>query len=1177
MHLNNPHAEILKTLRVNRDEMLAWDGYSEEDTKRLLISPLLNHLGYPDTYRRSEMEDNNNKPDEVIWDRHVSLSGGQPARIILEAKPLGTEFDHGPSRSETPARQLKRYLQGHSTSGGDTYGVLTDGNRYRVSQRTGHLADIRHIGEWNILDEQASFIETDPITRLFDTISLDVLVNTPRPVEQISQQYQRQAEAARRLTDLIADGGNALQILDVLTPQRERNPEITTQLELTGRALDAARNDWKVHEWRLGVEASSAQSSWEPQKVIVAVIEYTPSEHGLSRGDVALAGRTFARLDSSGAAAVFAFQTDSDGASKARLAVHYQGHTGMTQEFDPQNPPPSILRSVGSTLDVLRSTKPVKVERLTDAVAAREIRREFYELIAKWTRAKQARKSQLYRQAVLRHLIRTVFAWILKEDGVIPSEPFEEWFAVQFGCNDYHANILTFLFHQRLNVPGVERVDHASSHEVDEWLSNTPFLNGSLFAEHPGDQDLVLSDGDYFSTNPTRPGLFTIMSRYNWTTAEHTPNESDQAIDPEMLSNLFENLVAATEFWIENPDRMPKGTYYTPADVATEMVMDSLSAAIRKDAPARLSDDSLRSLFSNPDAGLPHLTANEIGRLHGAIRNLSIFDPSVGSGEFPLIVVTALRTALNALGDTSDDLTRRIVTSQIYAQDINQMAAQITRLRLFIAIVAAERRFESMEALPNLEARIICADTLETVARPEWRPEATGQLVDSETRDALTDLARVRREWLDAHKESQKADVRGKDSAARRRLLAIQEREATSTLEIEGFAGHELLGPDSSPAYTDARLLFYDPEWSGFDVVIGNPPYESIAKGQKPEQKKAVKEKLKEVKEYRTVAGGDLYNLFCEVALTLVKPEDGVVTLVVPLSLAFRQDKAETRRLFERRSKNIRLRHQDNRPDKTFHESPVANPENRQRTTIITAVTGTSKPIIETTGTSKWGKSERELFLLSRRYAAFPRVARRPHANLVHQWPRVPSEAVSRLVSEVQAQRQTIAHLAVKGVNKRSISFPKTAYEFITSAPADKLKRIETVQPISSTPSLELAMAALNGHVAYAWWRVWGDAFHINDYELTSFTIPDEWLDDSETNAYARSLGRKLIHGIEPPNIDIKKSGIHGNWFENVNFYKVRPDIIREIDELYLRSLGLPLNPLLDQLHKVRSNSNWQL
>ena len=1175
--MSNPHAEILRTLRGNRNEMLAWDGYSEEDTKRLLISPLLSHLGYPDTYRRSELEDNNNKPDEVIWDTHVSLSGGRPARIILEAKPLGTDFDRGPSRSETPARQLRRYLQGHSASGGDTYGVLTDGNRYRITQRTGHLADIRHVGEWNILDEQTSFTETDQLRKLFDTISLDVLVNTARPVERIPDKAQRQAEAARRLTNSVADGDNPLQILNLLTPQRERNPEITSELQLTGRPLDAARNDWKGHEWRRGVEVNVAQPSLEPERIIAAIVEYTPSEHGLSRGDVALAARTFARLNKSGTAVVFAFQTDSDGVSTARLAVHHQGHTGMTQEFDSQNPPPSILRSVGLILDVLHSARPIRVERLTDAVTAKEIRREFYQQIAQWTRAKQSRRSPVYRQTVLRHLIRTVFAWILKEDGVVPLEPFEEWFAVQYGNNNYHSNILTFLFHHRLNVPGVERVAHPSSDEVDDWLSGTPFLNGSLFAEHPGDQDLVLSNDDYFGANPNRPGLFTIMSRYDWTTAEHTPNESEQTIDPEMLSNLFENLVAATEFWVENPDRMPKGTYYTPADVATEMVMDALSAAIRKDVPVRMSDDSLRELFGNPDADFSRLTANQNWRLCRAISSLSIFDPSVGSGEFPLIVVTALRTALNTLGDDSDDLTRRIVTSQIHAQDINQMAAQITRLRLFIAIVAAERRFDAIEALPNLEARIVCADTLETVARPEWRPEAPGQLVDSETRDALTDLARVRREWLGAHKETQKVDVRRKDADARRHLLAIQERRATSTLEMDGFARHELLGPDSAPASTDARLLFYDPDWSGFDIVIGNPPYEAIAKGQKAEYRRSIKERLTRLKEYRTVGGGDLYNLFCEVALTLVKQEDGVVTLVVPLSLAFGQNKAETRRLFEHRSKSIRLRHQDNRPDKTFHESPVANPENRQRTTVITAVTGDTKVIIETTGTGKWGKSERELYLLSRRYAALPPVARRPHAKLVHQWPRVPSEAVSRLVSEVQAQRQTIASLAVTGVNKRSIAFPQSAYEFITSAPAGKLKRREIVQPIKSTPSLELAMAVLNGHVAYTWWRVWGDAFDINDYELSSFAIPDEWLDDSETNAYARSLGRKLIRAITPANIELNKSGIHGNSFENVNFYKVRPDIIREIDELYLRSLGLPLNPLLDQLYRIRSNSNWRL
>ena len=120
-------------------------------------------------------------------------------------------------------------------------------------------------------------------------------------------------------------------------------------------------------------------------------------------------------------------------------------------------------------------------------------------------------------------------------------------------------------------------------------------------------------------------------------------------------------------------------------------------------------------------------------------------------------------------------------------------------------------------------------------------------------------------------------------------------------------------------------------------------------------------------------------------------------------------------------------------------------------------------------------------------------------------------------------------------------------------------------------------MAALNGHVAFAWWRVWGDAFHVNAHELTSVAIPDEWFDDSETNAYARRLGRQLIDAITPDNIATNRSGTRGNTFENVNFHDAAPDIIRQVDELYLRALGLPLDPLMAQLRAMRSSSNWRL
>ena len=1013
----NQQEAILQTLRENRAELSAREGYSEDDTIRLLITPFLEYLGHTAAHRRSEHEVNRNRPDEIIYDRPVSRAGNLPCRIILEAKPLGTEFDRGPSRTETPARQAKRYLRDHPASGPSTYGILTDGNKYRVSRRTGHGEDIRHIGEWNILDGPA-LDGSDPITALARLIHLDAVnaaLEPDRPIEQ------RQTLAALTLVNAIADGDSPTKILDLLTKSRQQQPTIGTDLALTGRALDAARDDWESHAWRYGIGIKSDNPDLSGNRVVVAVVKYGEPEAGappgLTRGDVALAARTFARATSGRTSVLIAYQNNGGGAADlARLAVHHQGHTGMTPEFDPHNPPASALRALEQVRTELHGAAAIPPTRLTDAVAAREIRKEFYEAVAAWTRARQNSKSSAYRQALLRHLIRTVFSWILKEDGIIPSEAFEEQFAMRYGAGDYHKTILSFLFHSRLNTPISQRTAHPTL-EIDTAMATAPFLNGSLFAVHPGDDDLNISDDEYFGTDPDRPGLFTIMSRYNWTTSEHTPNESEQTIDPEMLSNLFENLVAATEFWTNNPERMPRGTYYTPADVATEMVKDALTAAVQRQAPACLTDAHLRDLFGNPEPNLPIMNDREIRKLRNAIAKLSIFDPAVGSGEFPFIVANALKTALTTLGDRDENLTRRIIEEQLYAQDINPMATQIARLRLFITIMAAERNRTETQPLPNLEGRIVCADTLATVANPDWRPAMTGGLedTDAQIRDALTELAQVRSRWRDAHTEDKKAAIRAQDAVARDRLLeALNQTGNDDHPELMPFAQYKLLEPGPAAA-TDARLLFYEPDWYGFDVVIGNPPYESIAKGQPTRDRNAVKRQLRQRKQYQTVDGGDLYNLFCEVALTLVKQKDGVVTLIVPLSLAFGKDQPATRRIFERRAKRILLRHQDIRPDKTFHDSPVAHPENSQRTTIMTAVTGKGRAVIETTGIGKWLKSERELYMLNRQYATMPSRNRTLHENLITQWPRVPTEPIGRLIAEMQAQRRAIRNLAAAG------------------------------------------------------------------------------------------------------------------------------------------------------------------
>ena len=1171
-----PVQELRDRLREGRTELRRRGDFTEEDTRSILISPFLDSLGYDAFHRSSELQDRGNTPDEVAYARPPGQSSQRHARVILEAKPLGTNFDWGPSRSETPERQLKRYLQNHIAAGPNTFGILTDGEKYRVFQRTGHLTDVRYFGEFNILDDTPED-EVDVIDQLQSLLGRDALAS-------LSETKPESIRAARRLVSVIADPGISSDwLLNQLVASSETCQSISAE-SLIGRARDVCQTDWKRADWRGGPTVEAVQPDLEGTRVVIAIVEFQLPSIGapdaITRGDVALAANVFARQSSSRTAVVIARQASSSGViNKARVAVHHQGRTSMTYEFDPHNPPVSVLKSTERIIRILRGRGTVSPRRLIDAVAAKTIRKEFYLSIAKWLRLKQRGRGRRYRQSILRHLIRTVFAWILKEDGILPSEPFDDSFAKRHEAMDYHNEILMFMFHEQLNVPEIDRVSH-SFQAVNNVLDTVPFLNGSLFAVHEGDSEFALSFDDYFSVDPERPGLFTIMSRYDWTTDEHTPGESDQTIDPEMLSNLFENLFAASEGGEEELTRMPKGTYYTPSDVVMEMVKDALTAAIRSNLPElALADRDLLNLFDDVEHDRVALTSSDGGRLIRTLLGLSVLDPSVGSGAFLLTMTYAIRNAVRKLDARAENPTRHVIQNQLHALDINPMAVQITRLRLFIAIMAAERNAASLSPLPNLEGRIVCADTLATFAIPTWHSEITTDLAGAspELLDALQDRAGVMQAWRNAHTESEKSTVIAQDEAVRQRMMTELAASGNEDHpQLGSFARHRLLASDAEPISTDARLLFYRPDWAGFDIIIGNPPYEAIAKDRPAMERDAVKTLLRDTLQYQTISGGDLYNLFCEVSLSLVKPSSGVVTLIVPLSLAFGKSQHDTRQVFERRCKSIWLRHHDVRPGKIFHDSPVANPESRQRVTIVTCVNGGGGAKIKTTGTSKWLSSEREQFLSLREYSDLPETGQGVHINIGMQWGRVPSKRIGELVSRMLDQNAVVDDLLVVG-GDCLIGLPKTVYEFITVSPAGLMNRQETVLRCDNSDNLAIVMGLLNTHVAYAWWRIWGDAFHVNKFEMTSIPIPDHWLDDADTLNRARSLGHQLIDAVNPQNVQVNPSGTRGREFENVNFYEACPETIARIDELYLDALGLLDDALLAQLRKVRSSSNWQM
>ena len=130
---------------------------------------------------------------------------------------------------------------------------------------------------------------------------------------------------------------------------------------------------------------------------------------------------------------------------------------------------------------------------------------------------------------------------------------------------------------------------------------------------------------------------------------------------------------------------------------------------------------------------------------------------------------------------------------------------------------------------------------------------------------------------------------------------------------------------------------------------------------------------------------------------------------------------------------------------------------------------------------------------------------------------------------------------------------------------------------VGDDESMAIAVAAANGHAAYAWWKAYGDAFHLNPYEIENIAIPSAWIADEATRRRVISLGRRLIDAVTPRNIVVMRSGIKKTRHESLNFHDCEPDAIAEIDELYLDALGLPREPLLTQLRELRSGSTWRV
>jgi adenine-specific DNA-methyltransferase len=332
-------------------------------------------------------------------------------------------------------------------------------------------------------------------------------------------------------------------------------------------------------------------------------------------------------------------------------------------------------------------------------------------------------------------------------------------------------------------------------------------------------------------------------------------------------------------------------------------------------------EDNLRTLVGYN--AVPHpFTDEEIWYIIHCIDNIKVLDPACGSGAFPMGILHKLVYILGKLDpenikwrelqkqkalkatDSAFDLTEQIEREQrlqeineafennasdfgrklyliencIYGVDIQPIAVQISKLRFFISLLVDQNENPKLEnrgirALPNLETKFVAANTLIGLNGTD-----SPVIVPNEVVDLEEELKKLRNKHFLAKTYREKLILQKQDKFLRQQIA--------SKLEAVGFPPESARKIANYDIYDQmASSDWFDPEWmfgvsSGFDVVIGNPPY--------------VVTPVSEYKNYEWK--GDLYYLFFENGLKKLLQPKGVLSFITPRFYLFNMSCEKLRR-----------------------------------------------------------------------------------------------------------------------------------------------------------------------------------------------------------------------------------------------------------------------------------------
>jgi hypothetical protein len=320
-------------------------------------------------------------------------------------------------------------------------------------------------------------------------------------------------------------------------------------------------------------------------------------------------------------------------------------------------------------------------------------------------------------------LNRLMFIYFLQRKGFVNNRDLE-YLGTKLeeskkrGRDQYYSEFLSALFFEGFAKPEEKRSAAAS-----KMLGKIRYLNGGLFLPHT-----IELNKKYKIAIPDKAfeNILKLFASYSWN-LDDTPGGADNEINPDVLGYIFEKYINQKAF----------GAYYTRTEITEHLCERTIYRVIlqKVNTPglagvlAERKFENIADLLTNLDASL----CKQL--LFDVLPKLSLLDPACGSGAF---LVAAMRTLINvysaiigrieflndkALNDwlkkTQAEhpsiayfIKRSIITDNLFGVDIMEEAAEIARLRLFLALVASVRTVDELEPLPNIDFNILPGNSL---------------------------------------------------------------------------------------------------------------------------------------------------------------------------------------------------------------------------------------------------------------------------------------------------------------------------------------------------------------------------------------------------------------------------------------------------------------------------------